>query len=345
MEQERLFARHWVCIGFIDDVAEVGDVRPVSAAGKSLLLVRSAPDEVRVFHNYCRHRGHRLVAEPCRVTDRLVCPYHAWSYGLDGKLVRAPHYHGLDQHASGGDAGVDIALAPVRSSVWLRLVFVDLSGEAPRLEEHLAPLAERWSDYDFTLLRHGVEDNYELAGNWKLAIENFIDFYHVPLVHPALQSYTRMQDCYFVNGGEVFFGQGTYPVTPQDSAVGRLPEFPNLSQETTQRTEALCIFPNLLLTVFNDNLRAILVERDGPGRCRERVGVFFVGEEALDDRLETLREVAVDRFREFNEEDVAVIENLQLAFATTEFDGGHFSPYFDRHVRHFQRLVARWVLG
>ena len=340
LENDRVFARNWVCIGFLDDVPEPGDVRPVSVAGKSLLMLRDEAGEVRVFHNFCRHRGHRLVADSGNVRGRLVCPYHAWTYRLDGRLERAPHYYGIDDHWEVGEDDCPLSLAPVRAAVWLRLVFVDLSGEAPALDDWIRPLTERWGHYDFTHLRKGSELDYRLACNWKLAIENFIDFYHVPLVHPGLNQYTNMRDCYFIEGGDLYFGQGTHPCQPDDEAAGRLPEFPQLPSEHAQRTEALCVFPNLLITVFWDNLRTILVQPTGPTTCRERVAVFFVGESALEPELAPVREVAVDRFREFNQQDIAVVEDLQISFATTEYDGGRYSPHFDRSVAHFQDLVA-----
>ena len=345
LENAQLFGRHWVCIGFVDDVPETGDVRPVSVAGKSLLMLRDEAGAVRVFHNFCRHRGHRLVTEAGKVRDRLVCPYHAWSYRLDGRLERAPHYHGIDAHWTvSRDDGAPSLLA-VRTAVWLRLVFVDLSGEAPPLDEWMRPLTDRWKHYDFSHLRQGAEIDYRLQCNWKLAIENFIDFYHVPLVHPGLNQYTNIRDCYFIEGSDLYFGQGTHPCRPDDEATGRLPEFPRLPPEHTQRTEAICVFPNLLLTVFWDNVRAILVQPTGATTCRERVAVFFVGEAALSADLAPVREVAVDRFKEFNEQDIAVVEDLQIAHATTNYDGGRYSPHFDRNVAHFQRRVAQQLVS
>lgn len=338
-EQKHLFARNWTCIGILDDVPNPGDAMPVKVAGNDLILVRDGDGAVHVLHNFCRHRGHPIVKEKTCGLKRLVCPYHAWAYELDGTLNRAPHFDGAGKHRMGEDAAKLPGLKPVRSAVWHRLVFIDLSGEAQPFEDFIAPLNERWSAYDFSELRHGKSLVYEANCNWKLAIENFIDFYHLPYVHKGLNSYSAMQDHYVIREDGVFFGEGNDEYYPQDAAAGNLPRFPDLAPELDHKVEALCLFPNLLITVFNDNLRIIIVEPMGPGKCRERIHVFFVGDAAMAPDLETTRETAVSRFLEFNNEDIVVIEALQSAFGASAFEGGCFSPYFDQNIDHFQDLI------
>ena len=344
-EQSMLFARSWVCIGTLDDVPDSGDATPVRVAGKELLLVRDGDGGIHVLHNYCRHRGHPILTEPACGLKRLVCPYHAWAYDLDGRLRRAPHFDGVGRHRSGDGIGDLPGLKPVRSAIWHRLVFANLSDDAEPFETFIAPLAERWAAYDFTKLRHGKSLSYDVGCNWKLAIENFIDIYHLPAVHKGLNSYSAMQDQYLIRHDGCFFGEGTDQYAPQDAAAGNLPPFPGLAPEYAPRTEALCLFPNLLITVFNDNLRIIIVEPLGPDRCRERVNVFFVGDDAMAPNLEEIRNAAIARFQEFNDEDIGIIEALQTAFAANAFDGGVFSPYFDQNIGHFQGLVRTAVNG
>jgi choline monooxygenase len=343
LENRRLFARRWICIGIAEDVAEPGAVRPVTAAGKALILLRDDEGEIRVFHNFCRHRGMRLIDAPCEAVKRIVCPYHSWSYALDGRLVKTPHVAGIDQHDRAALPREIPGLAEVRAAVWGPLVFVDLSGAAPDFEDYIRPLAERWKSHDFSVLRRGESIRYSIAGNWKLALENFIDTYHVPYVHPVLNSYCDMKDHYLVADNDVYLGQGLENYVPEDEATGALPPFPGLTQEDSKLMEAFCVFPNLCMTLFHDNLRIILVEPDGPGRCTERVEVFMVGEAATDPGLAETRKAVVDRFRGFNAEDIGIIENLQRAFETTAWDGGYFTPYMDGPVHRFQRMVAEAV--
>ena len=336
IERRTLFANRWVCIGLVDDVPEPGDATPLEIAGKSVIMTRDATGAVHVFHNYCRHRGLKILTEAVRGRSRFTCPYHAWTYALDGRLVRAPHFGGPGRHGAGPVDG----LARVRSAVWRRLVFVNLSGDAPEFADYIAPLERRWASYGLRTLRHAESRACDIRSNWKLAVENFIDYYHLPYVHKGLNRYSAMEDHYPIREDDLFFGQGNARYVPSDEATGRLPSFPGLSGAERSVTEAICLFPNLLVTLFSDNLRIILVEPDGAGRCRERIEVFVVGDEAMAPELIPVRRALVERFQSFNVEDIAIIEGLQDAFATTAFDGGRLSPAFDANIHHFHRLIA-----
>ena len=337
-EQQTLFASTWHAVGFVQDVPNPGDICPVhSAAGRSLLLVHDQDSQIKVFHNFCRHRGMRLANTPLQGRKNIVCPYHAWCYDLDGGLLRIPHRDGYGKH---GEAPGDIpGLVSVRSQVWAGIIFVDLSNQAGAFADYIAPLANRWASYDLSLLRPGIDMTFDVSGNWKLAIENFIDIYHVPFVHPGLNKYNAMTDHYFIDDG-IVLGEGNSEYLPTDEGAHRLPEFPGLTQTERQTIEAVCLFPNLLLTIFSDNLRVILVEPTGTATCRERVSISFVGDEALSSELERFRTIVADRFPSFNAEDVAVVTQLQEAFETSPLDRFHFNRFFDGNVHRFQQLVA-----
>ena len=343
-ERRRLFARRWFALGLAADVPEPGDLLPVSsAAGRPLLMVRGEDGELRVFHNYCRHRGMRLVDEARNGERRIVCPYHAWCYDLSGTLVRRPHYGGFGMHEHQPAQGP--GLEPVRSAVWNHVVFVNLDPAAPDFDEVVGPLDRRWACYDFRRLVHGASLSFEVPANWKLAVENFIDIYHVPYVHPGLNRYLPMDEHYFVKEGEYVVGQGSAAYAPRDEGTGRLPEFPDLDATQATTTEALSVFPNLLVTVFSDNLRFILVTPTGPSTCRERVEIFFAGEAALAPALAKERDKVVERFPVFNHEDVDLVGRLQQSFESAAFERAHFSEFFDGNVHHFQRMVAHACTG
>lgn len=337
-EQARLFASNWHAIGFAHDVEQVGDAYPVmSAAGRSLLIVRGYDQRIRVFHNYCRHRGMRLVDEPTSRLRKLVCPYHAWCYELSGRLSRVPHRFGYGKHSNVNDdlPGLEV----VRSHVWAGVVFVDLSGDAPEFEEYVSPLTRRWRDYNFELLLHDFGMHFDVPANWKLVIENFIDIYHVPYVHPSLNKYNGMSDHYFILDG-IVLGEGNNKYLPTDEAVGELPVFPGLNTTQLQTIEAVCLFPNLLLTLFSDNLRVILLEPTGSRTCRERVSIAFVGHEAMTPEAKSFRATVANRFPSFNAEDIEAVSRLQRSFETSGFERAHFNAFFDGAVHQFQRLVA-----
>lgn len=147
LERERLFAPTWACVGFGKDVPAPGDVRPVDLMGLPLILLRDHAGEIRVFHNVCSHRGLELVTEPCRVKHHLRCPYHSWTYGLDGSLTKTPMIGGPGRNDCPGFDRSRHGLKPVRSAVWFDVVFVNLSGTAPDFADHVAPLAENYAGW------------------------------------------------------------------------------------------------------------------------------------------------------------------------------------------------------
>ena len=198
LEFERIFARCWTFAGFAHEIPNTGDALPVRVAGQPVLLLRAASGTVDAFHNVCRHRGHPLVREPCQGLERLVCPYHAWTYGLDGKLQRTPHFSGYGERA---DPFVTerFGLRRVRCETWHDWIFVDLGGEAPRLESHLAPIVERITEMDLGRLQVLVKlDLGTVRANWKLLIENFIEPYHVPVVHAVSAGGQPLRDHYMI---------------------------------------------------------------------------------------------------------------------------------------------------
>ena len=130
-ERRKLFAETWTCLGQACTVPAPGDVVPVNLLGVPLIMVRDAAAEIRVFHNVCSHRGNELVWEACSVRKYISCPYHGWTYDLEGNLRRTPHIGGTGKHETEGFTPDAHGLRPVRAAVWLDLVFVNLSETAP----------------------------------------------------------------------------------------------------------------------------------------------------------------------------------------------------------------------
>lgn len=338
-ELRSVFFRNWVCIGVIDDVANPGDVLPVRCAGTNLLVTRTHEGSIHVLHNYCRHRGMQLADKPCNVRRNLVCPYHSWTYGLDGTLLRTPNIGGALKHDTlKADVELPTSLAKVRTEIWNRLIFVNLSGDAESFDRFIEPLNMQWIDYDFSRLKWATGATYDAACNWKLAVENFVDVYHLPTVHPGLNAYSSFTDHYYINNPKLF-GEGNNNVQPDDLAVGKFPDFPGLPDARRTTLEALCLFPNLLVTITRDHFRIIIVEPDGTQQCEEHVHIFVNGEHAARSaELAAERQQLLDRFAEFNQEDLEITEKLQRSM-NSRFRDGTFSPAFDQAVKLFQRSL------
>lgn len=337
-EYNHLMSSTWIAIGLEADARNAGDVYPVEIANHSLILVRAKDQQLRVFHNVCRHRGTELVDKPCSNRNTLVCPYHAWSYGLDGTLRNTPHFNGINEHEHHTLFDDRKNLVEVRSGIWNHIVFVNLSGDAPPLEQHTRVIDQRWQSYDLKNTYRGGSDQFEIAANWKLVLENFLESYHLPMVHPELARYSPLADHLLVVDENVM-GQVSLNYQPSDAGKS-LPRFDNLPEENNTRGDYLLLFPNLMLSVTPDHYRITFINPINPQLTLQRWEYFFVGKQHTEDQDANARKTIVERVRSVTQEDVPILEKMQKGRHSKGFDGGQFSPFHETTVHHFQSMIA-----
>ncbi len=262
-------------------------------------------------------------------------------------MKSTPHFGGYYQDTYEGFDRTERGLKPIRCEQWLDLVFVNFSGDAPPLKEYLQPVIERWSGYDLSLLRREPREiNLQCNANWKLAVENFSESYHLSWVHPALNGYSRMEDHFSFEVGDTHVGQGSLLYRCGEMAGRCLPTFPRLEEQGTQTTaEYITTFPNLMLGIHPDYFLVFLVNPLSPDRSAERMVFYFVGDEAMTPENKALRHFPIDLWQETNDEDIVMIERMQLGRRSPEFDGGCFSPALEKPVYQFQQKVAQSVQG
>ena len=188
LEQQKLFPRLWCAVAFASDIPDLGDARPVELAGWPLLVVRDADGDVRVFHNVCRHRSNRVVDAPGKGLKRLVCPWHSWTYDLDGRLLATPRIGGEQRNEDTAFNKTDVHLKEVRSALWLDYVMVNIDGNALAFDKHIAPLVALLASYDFDDIQVGTAWSTDFEGNWKLTVEGGIEDYHLPVIHSELMT-------------------------------------------------------------------------------------------------------------------------------------------------------------
>lgn len=347
LERETLFANTWTCIGQACTVLNAGDVRPIGFLGVPLLMVRSPSGAVRVFHNVCSHRGNELVWEACTLRGGIRCPYHAWTYGFDGKLKGTPHIGGPGEHEVEGFDRAQHGLRPVRSAVWMDLVFVNISGTAPDFDTHIAPLQQKLYAFgkpkDYDRLRpagsHGVLQ-LQLDANWKLCLENNLESYHLPWVHPDLNSYSKLEDHYHFYGDELYAGQGS---NVYDFSRGSNTSFPLFPGWPDKVAEYPTLFPNAFIGIHCDHFWTIVIEPVAHNRTHERLQLYYLGEGADDPAFEQSREANLKGWTKVFNEDVGVVQGMQRGRKSPAFEGGVFSQVMDKPTHHFNKWVAARV--
>lgn len=349
-ECDRVFAGTWACVGRGSDAPNTGDVCPVDLMGLPLAMVRDGDGQLRVFHNVCSHRGNRLLAQACRVTAVIRCPYHSWTYNLDGKLKGTPHIGGVGKHELTGFDRDKHGLKQVRSHEWLDLVFVNLSGKAPAFEDHVAPLMERWKPFvshqDLTQLTMGAthaQITMEIAANWKLAVENFCESYHLPWVHPGLNKRSKLEDHYHILGEDLFAGQGSTAYDPDYLDGERFPSFEHWAKNKRACAEYVALFPNVWLGLHVDHLYTVILKPVAKNRTVESFQFYYLGE-AAGERFANKRATSLDAWHQVFAEDIGVVEGMQAGRLSPAFQGGVFSPVMDAPTHHFHQWVARRLL-
>ena len=338
-ERKRLFVEDWCAIGFGADAPEPGDAFPVDFMGMPLLIVRDRAGAIGVFQNTCRHRGMILVDAPRRVGGAIRCPYHSWCYGLDGRLAATPHVGGPGMNVHPAIRREELGLFRIRHAVWRDVIFVNIDGQAPDFEGRAAGLRDTWADMEAPLHAGGPESRFELdvACNWKLAVENYCESYHLPWVHPGLNSYSRLEDHYNIEA-EGYSGQGTRVYRQFSGADGaRFPDFAGIGPKWETAAEYIALYPNVLFGTHRDHAFAIVLLPLAPGRTRERVMIHY----ASDTTHETLRAENAELWRTVFKEDIFVVEGMQRGRSAPHFDGGRFSPAMDGPTHAFHAWVAR----
>ena len=344
LERQKIFENSWMCIGLSADAPAKGDLLPLTVFDHPLLIVRDAA-MLRVFHNVCSHRGSVLVETPARGRPRIVCPYHSWTYKLDGALVATPHAGGADQHMCSQLREEQLGLRSIRTVEWAGHIFVNFSGAAPPFADWIRPVAERLCSNDWSALRRdpAFARNLEVAANWKLIVENFVESYHLPWVHKALNAVNPMALHYQILGGHSYLGQGGTDYRPERSAGATLPRNPgNLDPS---RYEALAIFPNLILSPLADMTFSIIVLPEAAQRTRERIEFFFVGDEALSEKFAAARRNAAEFVTAVNAEDIGIVESVQRGRRSPAFTGGQFAQAQEATSMQFQKIVAARLLS
>ena len=207
IERKKLFEDKWTVIGTASSVPNIGDARPFDLLGLPLLIIRNKENKIKVFHNVCSHRGLKLVIKAGNIKNVIRCPYHSWSYNYDGDLVATPHIGGMNKHQSSKFKKSNSNLKEIRSCVWLDLIIVNISNNEIPFDKYIKPLSKRWAQFwsekDRKLIKHAGDFGYfklNAKCNWKFAIENYCESYHLPWVHPSLNSYSKIEDHYHIQG-------------------------------------------------------------------------------------------------------------------------------------------------
>jgi phenylpropionate dioxygenase-like ring-hydroxylating dioxygenase large terminal subunit len=328
-EQQKIFSRQWVLVGHQSQIAQAGDYFTAEIAGESLIIVRDKRDAIRGFYNVCRHRGSRLIENRNGRSQGIQCPYHAWTYALDGRLIGAPHMDDVP-----GFDKADYSLHPVSLALWEGFIFANLADASTSrsnrdyisLEEWFAPLAGKFSRWNLPSLQSAKRIEYDVRANWKLIFQNYSECYHCLGVHPELSK-----------------------ISPHDSAENDLTEGPFLggfmriaSDKSLTMSGHTCalpvgdfgdedfrfvfyysILPNMLLSLHPDYVMVHQLEPQSPEQTLILCNWFFHPEAF--EREDFKPEDAIEFWDMVNRQDWHVCELSQQGISSRGYEPGPYS--------------------
>ncbi|SFD78377.1 Phenylpropionate dioxygenase, large terminal subunit [Sulfitobacter brevis] len=338
-ERQAVLFDNWAGLAVAADVPEVGDAVPIDFAGMPLFFVRDRQNQVRVFQNTCRHRGMILIDAPRKIEGAIRCPYHSWCYSTEGALVSTPHVGGPGQNTHAGIDRALLGLIEIRSFIWMDVIFVNVSNAAPPFEVANADLLARWAEFDKPLYHGGADSRFQLEVNcnWKLAVENYCESYHLPWVHPGLNSYSRLEDHYHIEQAGKFSGQGTWVYRQLKNDNGStFPDFADIDEKWNTAAEYISVYPNVLLGVHRDHSFVLVLLPQGTEKTVENVHLYYAKPNTDAD----LRARNAEQWKSVFAEDISVVEGMQRGRHGVQFDGGRFSAVMDGPTHMFHDWVA-----
>jgi len=325
-EGKTVLANGWLFVGFVHELPKSGDAIPITVAAKPILLIKNDKKEILAFHNVCTHRCLKLVDKRKNVGKVIQCPYHLWTYNLDGKLKVAPHFGGTNKHKFNGFNYSDHGLKPIRIHIWHDWIFINLNGKAKKFEEYAKPLIKKLNNIDFKKVKNvATLDFGKVNANWKFLIENFIEPYHVQFVHKKTTKQPLKDHFTIVDG--ILVGCGV-----------DLKEENKNTKTLSASARYLSLFPNFVIATYFPNQIGVYLNLPlSPGiTSQKRVMYTSDGKTMSQEEINLKKNILWN----VHKEDHEICERLQEGRSSPIAEqGGLLSPHWETSVQAFQKLV------
>ena len=353
LEQEHLYSKEWVCAGRTENLPKTGDHKILEIAGQSIIVVKNESGKLRAFYNVCRHRGAQLCSTESDshgiklkggvINGKIIaCPYHAWSYNLDGNLISTPHLNTTE-----GFTHKNHALYPVGCEVWGGFFFLNLTPEqAPDFDASISMFAERYRRYALENLITGKVINYSVDANWKVLCENYNECYHCGPVHPEL---CELVPAFREKGGaDLDWENGVVHRTGADtfsfSGKSKLTIFENLNEEELDRHKGDLIYPNLFLSFAKDHVASFTLRPVSVDKTEVICEFLFHPDEA--NQPEAHFADVVEFWDLVNKQDWGICSSVQRGISSRVHEYGCFSPMEDYNLdvrRYVEDRIAPYI--
>jgi choline monooxygenase len=327
-EEQQVFGRTWQLVGRADQLAEPGQYLTADIGPEAIVVARDR-DTLRGFHNICLHRA-GPVAQGCGKRQTLQCRYHGWTYRLDGSLLRAPEMDQAEDFSAGA-----MHLMPIQVATWGPLVFANLDGQAPPLAHFFEDIAERSKKFAVTSMRYVGRKSWTIACNWKVYVDNYLEGYHIPVVHPTLHKELDY-DQYQVELHRY------YSLQHAPIRAGRDADRKYAAGTAGEEAQYYWIFPNLMLNIYLGQMQTNVVIPRGHDSC-EVVFEWYAHEPPADVATDPTWSKLLAFSDEIQAEDIEICEQVQKNLRSRSYDRGRYSPTRENGVHHFHSLLHEFL--
>lgn len=323
IENKAIFSTEWQLVGHESQFVEPGSSMCLTIAGNPIIVLRTETGDIRAYFNVCKHRGGPLAVKQ-GTKSMLQCQYHGWTYSSDGSLRGVPHFNFVELFDK-----KDFGLRPVRLENWQGLLFVNLNDHADPLESKMEGISERIASIDITKMRYHTRTVDVINCNWKVYADNFLEGYHIPIVHPEL---AKLLD------------YSQYVTETSDNYSLQYSPFVNNDADNPYQAENgeafyYFLFPNIMLNILPGRLQTNIIEPFGHDKCRVIFDFYYTDpQKALESGL---IESDMNYSAEIQREDIEICEQVQIGLSSDAYDKGRFSVERELGVWHFQSLIKR----
>lgn len=325
VESQNVFGRTWQVVARVDQLVQAGNFVTAELAGEPLVIVRGADDQLRAFYNVCRHHAAAVVTEEHGKASIFRCPYHGWSYGLDGSLKGAPEFEGVcsfDRTQNG--------LLPAGVDTWEQFVFVNLDPEATPLRDFLGRLIRRVAPLNIGSLHFFERRSYSLNCNWKVFVDNYLDGgYHVPHLHKGLNSVLDYKQYTIENEDRYCLQSSPMVASGDDSAT--------TATRTGDRAWYFWQYPNFMINRYQGYMDTNLVLPDGVDSCKVVFDFYFDG---VTESAAARNRQSIAVGERVNDEDIGICEAVQRGLHSRAYRAGRLSVRREAGEHLFHRLLA-----
>ena len=317
-----LFEESWQFIGHTSQLSSPGHFLTATFGNESIIAVKGKDQNIRAFFNVCLHRGGPLEKKHCGHTQMLQCKYHGWTYRLDGTLRGVPRFNLVELFDKN-----DYNLVPVDITEWEGLLFVRLNPDAGPLEEKVAGIKERIQPMDLNRLQFYKRVEYDIACDWKIYVDNFLEGYHLPFVHPELCDILDINE--YKTETSPFFSLQYSPIAAED----------NPYNTRSGNAYYYHLFPNFMLNILPNRLQTNVILPLGPGKTRVIFDYYYNEIESEEAIRQIEEDIAFSDKVQW--EDIEICEHVQQGVHSRAYDQGRFSVQCEQGVYHFQALLKQ----